>query len=131
MTYRQIEQHVPILGWLYIIASALFLLLGLVIFVFLSGVGWFAGADDPSSLAILAIVGLFVAGIMAIMGLPGILAGWGLLKRKNWGRVLALIVGILNLFNFPIGTALGAYTLFVLLQPEAAAYFQGEKTVDL
>ena len=129
MTYRQIEQHVPILGWLYVISSVFFLLLGLFLFVLLGGIGFFAPSSDPEAPAILLLVGLFVGGLMALLALPGLLAGWGLLKRKNWGRVLALIVGILNLFNFPLGTALGAYTLYVLLQSEAADYFQGVKAV--
>jgi hypothetical protein len=129
MTYRQIEQHVPILGWLYVISSVFFLLLGLLLFILLGGIGFFAVSSDPQAPAILLLVGLFVGGLMAALALPGLLAGWGLLKRKNWGRVLALIVGILNLFNFPLGTALGAYTLFVLLQSEATDYFQGVKAV--
>lgn len=129
MTYRQIEQHVPILGWLYIISSVFFLLLGLFLFVLLGGLGIFAASGDPEGPFILLLVGLFVGGIMAVVALPGLLAGWGLLRRKNWGRVLALIVAILNLFNFPLGTALGAYTLYVLLQNEATPYFQGEKAL--
>jgi hypothetical protein len=46
-----------------------------------------------------------------------------LLRRKNWGRILAIIVGVLDLANFPIGTAIGIYSLWVLLQDGASAYF--------
>jgi len=45
----------------------------------------------------------------------GFVAGWGLLKREEWGRVVSLVVGFLALLNVPIGTALGIYTLWVLL----------------
>jgi hypothetical protein len=31
-----------------------------------------------------------------------------------------LVVGVLMLFRFPLGTALGIYTLWVLAKPEAA-----------
>jgi hypothetical protein len=51
------------------------------------------------------------------------LAGYGLLKRTPWARVLALVVAILSLINFPIGTAIGIYTFWVMLQEEAAEYF--------
>lgn len=129
MNYRQLEQHVPILAWIHIVASAFFLILGVFLFLLLGGLGVFAASGDPDAPFILLIIGLFVGGIMVVMALPGILAGWGLLKRKNWGRVLALIVGIINIFNVPIGTAIGVYTLYVLLQPEASAYFNGEKEV--
>jgi len=57
--------------------------------------------------------------LMAALGLPGLLAGYGLLTRKPWARVLAIVVGILSLLNFPIGTAIGIYTLWVLTQPVA------------
>jgi hypothetical protein len=118
---RQLEQHVPILGWLHIIASALFLLLGAVGFVFLAGIGVLSGeAEAARILTFIAIVGAL---LFIVLGLPGILAGIGLLRRKGWGRILALVVGFFNLFNVPIGTALGAYTFFVLLQDAAAGYF--------
>jgi hypothetical protein len=45
----------------------------------------------------------------------GLITGWGLLDRQPWGRILALVVGFISLFSIPIGTALGVYTLWVLL----------------
>ena len=41
--------------------------------------------------------------------------GWGLLERESWARLLAIILAIVSLFNVPFGTALGIYTLWVLL----------------
>jgi hypothetical protein len=41
-------------------------------------------------------------------------AGFGLLNRRPWGRVVAIIAAILALLKFPFGTALGIYTLWVL-----------------
>jgi len=41
-------------------------------------------------------------------------AGFSLLKRKPWGRILAIIFAVFALFKFPFGTALGIYTLWVL-----------------
>jgi hypothetical protein len=40
--------------------------------------------------------------------------GVSLLMRKSWGRILAIVVGILALITIPFGTALGIYTLWVL-----------------
>jgi len=42
-------------------------------------------------------------------------AAWGLLQHQQWGRILAIVVAILSLINFPLGTALGIWTLIVLL----------------
>ena len=55
-----------------------------------------------------------------IFGLAAIIGGWGLYQRKNWGRLTVLVVGALALFRIPVGTAVGIYTLYVLLKPEAA-----------
>jgi hypothetical protein len=44
-----------------------------------------------------------------------LVAAWGLLERTRWGRIFAIIVAILSLVKFPFGTALGIWTLVVLL----------------
>jgi hypothetical protein len=45
----------------------------------------------------------------------GIITGWGLLQRQSWARMLAIIFGCFSLLDIPLGTALGIYTLWVLL----------------
>ena len=50
--------------------------------------------------------------------------GFGLLAHKAWARYLAIVVAVLGLINFPIGTLIGLYTLWVLFQERAADYFQ-------
>ncbi len=60
---------------------------------------------------ILTAVGL----AMLVSALAGIAAGWGLMDRQSWARLLAIILGFLALPSFPLGTALGIYTLWVLL----------------
>ena len=42
-------------------------------------------------------------------------AGWGLLHRAPWGRVVAIVSAIFSILKFPFGTALGIWTLVVLL----------------
>ena len=50
--------------------------------------------------------------------MPGLIGGIGLLYRQPWARVVMIVVSILHLLNFPFGTALGAYGLWVLFSPE-------------
>ena len=69
------------------------------------------------------IVGLALIVITAVAAVPSLLAGYGLLKQRQWGRVVAIVVGALNLFAFPLGTALGVYTLVVLLHGDADRIF--------
>ena len=125
MTQSELDQHVKILGWLNVVFGVLYVLIGACVFLVLISVIPLSG--DPEAIPVLSIVATAVGGFMLVMALPGLAAGAGLLKRRNWGRILAIIVGVLNIANFPIGTAIGVYTLYVLLQNEAAGYFRGEK----
>ncbi len=116
-----IQQHVTIVGWLYIIGHVLFIMIGGFVFVLMAGIG--VVVRDPEALPILSMVGTWTALLMTVLALPGLIAGVGLLKRQMWGRILAIIVAFFGLINFPIGTAIGVYALFVLLQNAAAEYF--------
>jgi hypothetical protein len=121
MDQREIEQHVTIVGWLLIVGHAIFLAIGIFALVLLVGVGAVSG--DPNAWAILSLVGISVAALMTLLAVPGIAAGYGLLKRWSWGRILAIVIAVLGLVNFPIGTAIGVYALWVLLQQAATEYF--------
>jgi hypothetical protein len=61
---------------------------------------------------------------LAITAVIGLLVGWGLLDRQPWARMLAIIVGCLKLIDFPLGTALGIYTLWVLVPQGADEEYQ-------
>ncbi|MBN1877637.1 MAG: hypothetical protein JXA33_25665 [Anaerolineae bacterium] len=120
------ETNVKILGWLYIVLSALGVLIGGFVLMLLLSIGVISGEEEAA--IILTIVGLFVGGIMLVLSAPGIVAGIGLLKFKSWARILAIILGVLNLPGFPIGTVLGIYTLVVLLTEDAGALFLNQNS---
>jgi hypothetical protein len=63
---------------------------------------------------------MFSTGIfLAVFGVIHLLLAWGLYERQPWARVLAIVVACLALIRIPFGTALGIYTLWVLL-PESS-----------
>jgi hypothetical protein len=115
MNIKQIEQHVPILGWLHLVGGAFFVVIGLFVFTVLTGLGIAVAPEDPVAPRILILIGTAVCTLLVVLGLPGIVAGYGLLKRRPWARGLAFVVGVLCLFYVPIGTAIGIYTLLVLM----------------
>ncbi len=55
-----------------------------------------------------------VALMTLCMAALALLAGYGLLQRRPWGRTLAIVAAIFALVKIPFGTALGIYTLWVL-----------------
>lgn len=125
MNEQSLHTHVQIIAWLRIIVAAIYGVLGVGLAIFLLAVGVFASseASDPAIFLGTLILSLLFAAIMLPWALLCLLAGIGLLRRRTWGRYLALVVGVLDLFNFPFGTLLGIYSLYILLQKSADAYF--------
>ena len=121
MNPRQVEQHIVILGWLYVAGHALFLVVGAFVFLLLTGIG--LATADMEARAVLVVVGPTVGLLLAILALPGIAADFGLLYHKPWARILAIVVGILGLVNFPLGTAIGLYACWVLLPTSSQGWF--------
>jgi hypothetical protein len=111
------RQHIDILGWLFIAMGALGIVVAVFVFGILGVVGVLSG--DAKAGVLLTGVGFFIAVLVAILSVPNIVTGWGLLKRKSWSRIIAIILGCLSLLSFPHGTALGIYALWVLTKPEA------------
>ena len=118
---QSMKTHITILGWLNIANGALTLFIGAFVFMLLAGIGVASG--DPEALPILAVAGMSTGMFMFALAVPSLLAGFGLLREKNWGRILTIIVSFFNLLSFPVGTALGIYGLWVLLRKEATEYF--------
>jgi len=118
---QNMEQQVNILGWVRIAYAAIGLLIGGLVFLLVVGGGLISG--DPEAIRITGLVGTVIAGFLAVLSLPGIIGGIGLLKRWSWARYLVLILALFDLFMIPIGTLLGIYSFWVLLQDETEKLF--------
>jgi hypothetical protein len=113
--------HVTILGVLYIAFSCLGLLGALFVFTILTGSGLLSG--DSEAFFITTGIGTVLAFLAVVFSVPGLIAGIGLLKKYSWARILALVLGFINLINIPIGTILGIYTIWVMLNEETVRLF--------
>jgi hypothetical protein len=116
------DTHVKVLGWLWIVIGALGLLGALCAFVSIAGGGLISGEQD--AIIATSITAIVIGSLIFLLSIPSIIAGIGLLKYKSWARILAIILAVLNLFAFPIGTALGIYTLWALLNKETTPLFE-------
>ncbi len=127
MDLHGLEQHRRILGILFIVTNALGLLGAVVVGVFFGGVGALlaaSGQDTGEGLALSALIALGLGGCLLVTSVPGLITGIGLLKRRPWSRVLALVLGILGLPNFPLGTALGIYAIWFYGQQGSDRVFE-------
>ncbi len=116
------NKHIDVISVLWIVSGALGILIGLFTFWLFFGISYIPDMDWEAS-QILRIVGVWAGGIIAFFSIPEIIAGVGLIKRKEWGRILALVVSFLNLIWFPLGTALGVYSIIILLNDESVKIF--------
>ena len=118
--------HVKAVGWLWIANGVLSILMAIIGLTVINWPGVVPSARD-SILASIGALCFFLPGVIVY-----VLAGYGLLNYKSWARILAIILAILNLILFPIGTAIGIYTLVIMFNEEAKALFRGEvATADM
>ena len=103
--------HIRLLGIFWIALSAIHLIPGIVLLSIFSHRGFF----PPEVPGFVPGLVTFVGWAFLAISILGFMAGWGLLQRELWARTLALVMGCVSLLNIPFGTALGIYTLWVLL----------------
>ena len=110
--------HIKLVAVLHLVLGAMGLIGAAVVFAIFGTVGGLAGwHGDAAAASIIGIVALAIAGLIVFLSIPGMVGAWGLLKGKSWARVLMIVIGVLELLHFPLGTALGVYTLWVMFQP--------------
>jgi hypothetical protein len=118
------DQHKKILAILYIVTSSLSLvsLLILVSFfqVFLPFILDAVQEESIHQAEVLSWIGPLVNTIVGVViiliVLPSLIGGIALLHRKPWALTLLLVMGCIKLLSFPIGTALGGYTIWVFIE---------------
>jgi hypothetical protein len=113
-----LESHVKVLGLLNILVGGFGGLAATIFFLLFAG---------PSAAAAYGpLVGFAVTGwmlLMLLLTVPAIVLGIGLLNLRPWARSIGTVIAILEILNFPLGTLIGIYALWVLLSPETDPLF--------
>jgi hypothetical protein len=78
----------------------------------------------PLATAIVSTVMVIASGWLFLVGIANVVIGWGLWKQHEWGRIGAMVLAVLRLLSFPVGTAIGALTLWYLLREDVKAEFR-------
>jgi hypothetical protein len=81
--------------------------------------------DAAVALPIIGIAGTALVVFLFAISLPGLITGIGLLKMQPWARIAGMVLGVIHLINIPIGTILGIYALWVLLNKDTERLFAG------
>lgn len=117
----------PIVGWLNVALGALTLVPTVLLPLVLGGVWSIAAVRSRDARAMAVTDGTFGAVlvvatvVLLALSVVSLAAGYGVLKGRRWGEVLCIVASALHLLNFPVGVALGAFSLWVLLVREPAS----------
>lgn len=116
------DQNLKLVAYLHLAFGAL----GIAGAVALATIMFVAGAasGDPGAFAVLSGIGGVLAVFIAALSVPSLAGGWGLLQYREWARVLVVVLSCFNLLNVPIGTLLGGFSLYVLLNDETKRLIQ-------
>jgi hypothetical protein len=111
------QDHNKVIGIMHLIYGGFNALMMIIFVPFFFAIGAGIAADPNAPPALTAIFGAFgflMLFLALLFGLPPMLAGYAMLKRKSWARVMGIIAAVLEALSFPFGTALCVYTLWFL-----------------
>jgi len=119
------DKHIQVIGILWIVFGVIGLCLGLLVLFVLLGVSFLPHVLDfePIAPGLLRIIAYFVSTMFALFGLPKVIAGIGLLRKREWARIMTLVLSFLELWNIPFGLALAVYSMVILFKPETIKLF--------
>ncbi len=120
---ESVRTHVKVIAWINIIFGVLYGIVALLVFTGFFSIGNLV--DDDMAEGLLDVSGSILGVILLALGLPSLIGGIGLLKYREWARILIIILSILSLFNFPLGTFFSIYSLWVLFRGDAQQLFKG------
>ena len=122
------DRHIRLLGILASLSGALAALVGVSMLLLAAGALALAAGPEgdtvPFAAGIAAAVYFSIGVFSLLWGVTHIWVAVLLRRRAPSGRVLMLGLGVVNLFVFPFGTALGAYALWILLTHEGRRLFE-------
>jgi hypothetical protein len=111
------EEHNKYLAYSHL-GYAAFQLLMMLLMVFFSFIIFAAlAADDAKGdfpTGLIAAIMIVGAIFQLIFAAPSAIAGFGLLKRKQWAKTWSIIAGVTAAMSFPLGTAVCVYTFWFL-----------------
>ena len=127
-----LSNHVRILGIVWLVYSIFHMVMAIWTLVFShyflpAMQDMLSHAAAPIPFPIVHFMGWFYA-LTSVYGVAtgilGLFAGIGLLQKKPYARALAIVAAFICVISVPFGTAVGAYTLVVLLPGHAGREYQ-------
>ena len=115
LAQSRLDRHLHTLGTLWIVIGGLFAIPAIALMAIGGTTHFVLHNREPFGATLGPLLFYILGGSFVILAAGGICVGLGLIQRRPWARIAALVLGVLAIFHPPFGTALGVYTLWVLL----------------
>jgi hypothetical protein len=120
----KMKKHVAVVGAIQI-GFAILVLIGAVVIYFVMRFAM-GQAGDPTGEMVLGFLSVSLPILLGFLATLGLVGGIGLLSYKSWARYIVMVAAALGCLFIPIGTLIGVYTLWVLLQDETIKLFENK-----
>ena len=120
------KEHNKIIGILHLVEGGLQIFGAILIAAFIFGAGYYLqwNEDLKSYGNLLFIIGLVFVPLSLLFAFINLFAGWKILKEKPGARNWGIVASIICLLNIPLGTIIGAYSLWFLFGVEGKALYE-------
>lgn len=125
MEKSNIKQHVTLVGALHIGFGILGLIGALVLFLSFNFALGFV-EHEPIAVTVLETLRKALPLMVLFFSILDIIGGIGLFSYSAWARILVLVNSAINCLNIPFGTAMGVYSIWVLMNKEVIESFEGK-----
>jgi hypothetical protein len=115
---NKMQKHLTAVAALQIGYSILMIIAALVVYIVLPNVARFVEESEIADF--LPLIAIWILVFLLVISTPSLIGGFGLLMKKYWARYVVLIFSMFQIFNFPVGTAIAVYTIWVLVQDDTA-----------
>jgi hypothetical protein len=123
MDTKNAKSHVSLVAGLHIGYGALKLVGAFIVFLGMRFAWGFIPEEEEIAMEVLAALVSILPTVIAVFGIVDVFAGISLFSNRQWSRVLVIAVSVLNCLNIPIGTGIGVYSIWALMQPEVQEMF--------
>jgi mannitol-specific phosphotransferase system IIBC component len=123
MEESKMKKHVTVVGAIHIGFGILGLIAAVAVFFALNFARGFIENDDVANM-VLKFLSFSLPLLVGFLSTLGLIGGIGLLSYMSWARYLVIVVAALGCLNIPVGTLIGVYSLWVLLQDDTVRLFE-------
>ncbi len=122
MEESTMKKHVTFVAALHIGFSIIGIFGAFALFFILRFAGSFV-EDVEVANTVLHFIGIVLPISIFSVSITGLIGGIGLMGYRKWARILVLIVSAVNCLNIPLGTLVGVYSIWALMQDDSIKLF--------